>query len=184
MIITPIDECNNLFQVRDLVPDSLLARIQSTNWLSLPHNKIDKQEWMVRENIPGELLPWNEQWNLVIKSLCRKIKKTAGIVLQPAHNTSWWIDQPGFQCAIHSDDPRVNIALQMFWIGSENLGTVFYEDLNVNNVRKQFEFVPNTGYLIINNSTQYHDMMSSIPEGTFRLTSYTWLYQEGVSLHN
>jgi hypothetical protein len=176
MIVTPVDEHHNLFQVRNLVPDSLLAQINSTNWLDLSYNKIDKQEYMVRKNINGETLPWHEEWRKAVDSLFDVMWESNNVVLQRGQNTSWWIDEPGFDCPIHSDDTRVKVALQMYWIGAEDLGTRFYTDDTGTELRKKFDFVPNTGYLMINNAEQYHDMRMPIPPGTFRLTSYTWLY--------
>jgi hypothetical protein len=176
MLLTPVDEHNNLFQVQGLVPDSLLAQINTTDWLNLSYNAIDKQEYMVRKNIDGDTLPWHDQWQTAIDLLIESIWESNKIFLRRIHTTSWWIDETGFECPIHSDDPRVKIALQMFWIGNTDLGTKFYNDMNVDNLRKQFDFVPNTGYLMINNAEQPHDMMIPIPKDTFRLTSYTWLY--------
>jgi hypothetical protein len=184
MVIAPVDENTNLFQVQDLVPDSLLAQITSTDWVNTSFNITDKQEWMVRKSITDEMLPWNNAWRNAIDSLMLTAQDLYGISFQfGIHNTTWWIDEPGFDCIIHTDDPRVRIALQMFWVGNSNLGTTFYHDKNVNHVRKQFDFIPNTGYLLINNTSKsksdtgkFHDMMTPIPKNTFRLTSYTWLY--------
>ena len=173
-----------MFQVQDLVPDSLLAQITGTDWFDASFKITDKQEWMVRKSVSGETLPWNNAWQDAINSLMITARDLYDISFQPnIHKTTWWIDEPGFDCPIHTDDSRVAIALQMFWIGNINLGTTFYHDKNVNHVRKQFDFVPNTGYFLINNTPtstsdagKFHDMMTPIPENTFRLTSYTWLY--------
>jgi len=165
-----------MFQVQNLVPDSLLAQITSTNWLDLSYSKIDRQEYMVRKNIEATDLPWNTEWEKVFDSLFDYMWESHNVILQRYHKTSWWIDEAGFECPIHTDDSRVKVALQMFWIGNKDQGTVFYNDKDYSSVRKQFDFVPNTGYLMINSPDQYHAMMTPIPEGSFRLTSYTWMY--------
>jgi hypothetical protein len=185
MHVTPVDGYNNLFQVEDLVPESLLAKINSTDWLSLPYEITDKQEHFVRKSILDETLPWNQEWrdniDLFRRTVLLKLLADMGIRLKQWHTTTWWIDEPGFNCGMHVDDPRVKVVIQMYWIGQEINGTTFYNSDNFDSVRKQFIAKPNTGYLAIhikddNNQLPelWHAMMEPIPENTFRLTSFTW----------
>ena len=133
MFITPVGKHNNLFQVQDLVPNRLLDAINSTDWLSLPNEITEKQSHFVRKSIIEETLPWTDEWRTCVNAV-RSVLWDKKIKLQPWHKTTWWVDEPGFYCPIHLDDPRVEIGFQMFWIGDKNLGTTFYNSKNLNNI--------------------------------------------------
>lgn len=174
MRVIPVDNHNNLFQVQDLVPESLLDKINSTTWLDLPHSVTEQQQNFVRKNIVDEQLMWNNEWRDSLYLLMTTFCQQTNIKLRPWHKTNWWIDEPGFCCPIHLDEPRVKVGLQMFWSGNKNLGTTFYNSNNLQDVRKNFEFIPNSGYITFNQSNTWHAMMEPIPKDTFRLTSFTW----------
>ena len=181
MQITPIDQDNNLFFVKDVFPQSLVDQIISTDWLALPWRRQEGQELWSRRRIENQALTWNTAWDEYCEQLWPSIGKAIGFEILNYQGTAWWVDEPGFTCSMHTDGEMPG-AMQMTWCGDENLGTVFYHYKNSNTLRHRFVSKPNTGYVMINHpdsngyrKLQWHGMLTPVPDNSLRVSSYSWL---------
>lgn len=182
MQITAIDDENNLFWVRDIMPANLVDQILHTPWQNLAWTKQQGQESWPRRRITDTELPWIDSWNLHCERLWPEIADALGTKLHNYQGTAWWLDEPGFTCSLHTDGEMPG-AMQLTWVGdSPALGTAFYNYKTPESLRYQFPMQANSGYIIINNldhtltrKLQWHGMLTPVPANTFRLTSYTWI---------
>jgi len=182
MQITPVDEYHNLFEVRDIMSPALVEKVLSTAWLDLPWVRQEGQEQWLRRRILNDSIPWANEWTDHINIMWTKVSAAIGRKLELSYGTTWWLDEPGFTCGMHTDG-ELQGAMQMVWIAAhENLGTCFYHNKNGTPVRKQFLSVPNTGYIMVNfprpngyTHLHWHAMLNRVPTGSFRLSSYTLL---------
>ncbi len=181
MQITPVDLYQNLFLVTEVVSQDLLEKILSTPWMDLEYTTQPAQENWPRRLIIKTQLPWYQQWTDEFKACWSQLESNVGVKLEPYTDTAFWVDQPGFTCAIHTDGEMPG-SLQLSWIGNSDLGTTFYHSKNPEHIRYRHDFQPNSGYAMINQADasgyrhlQWHGMLEPVPVDTFRLTSYTWL---------
>jgi hypothetical protein len=182
MQITAVDNENNLFWVRDIVPVDLVDQILRTPWMSLAWIKQEGQESWRRRRINDTVLPWIGYWNQYCQQLWPSISEAIGMKLHNYQGTAWWLDEPGFTCGLHTDGEMPG-AMQLTWIGAiPELGTAFYNYKDPAALRYQFPMQANAGYVMINNADhtgtrrlQWHGMLTPVPANTFRLTSYTWM---------
>lgn len=184
MNIIPVDQ--HLFCVQDFASPTLVDKILNTDWLSLSYQRTqfrkDGTPWL-RRQIDDSAIEWHAEWKEFLE------KRWADIVKQLGSNgwsyptypaSTFWLDEPGFDCPIHTDGALPG-SMQLYWIGNLDLGTTFYHNKNGNPIRAQFKFVANQGYIMINvpdqnnyQLLQWHGMLASVPPGTFRLSSYVW----------
>ena len=182
MQITPVDEYNNLFEVKDIVSPELVEKVLTTSWLDLPWIRQEGQEHWLRRRILTDGIPWTSEWDDHINTIWSKVGEAIGRKLEVSYGSTWWLDEPGFTCLMHTDG-ELSGAMQLNWIAAhEQLGTCFYHNKNGAPVRKQFLSIPNTGYIMLNfprkneyTHLHWHAMLSEVPPGTFRLSSYTLL---------
>jgi hypothetical protein len=186
MNIRPIDEHNNLFFIENLFPQNIVDAILKTDWLSLKWCRQEGQEsWIFRKKIETENLPWIQAWDEHLIATLPTIENLIGKKFTGYQGTGWWLDEPGFLCPIHTDGEMPG-ALHLTWIGAnDSLGTTFYHYKNEKFVRHKFQFISNSGYIMINTADkvayrhlQWHGMLSTIPKNSYRLTSYTWLAEK------
>jgi hypothetical protein len=183
MQITPVDEYKNLFEVRDAFPQSLVEKILFTPWMQLKWQREKGQEHWLRRRIVESELPWINEWNASILEIWPMIEQTIGLPLNHASGTAWWVDEPGFTVMPHTDGSLPG-AMQITWISDNSgLGTCFYHDKSQTQLRRRFMSEANVGYIMINfadksgyNHLHWHSMMNPVPEGTFRLSSYTLIH--------
>jgi len=181
MQITPVDHYNNLFTITDIISKELEDKITSTKWVDLPFTQQQGQETWPRRLILEDVLPWIDQWRTEMIAVWPTLVEKLGVKLQPYSGTAFWLDEPGFTCAIHTDGEMPG-SLHISWIGDSALGTTFYHSKNSNNVRFCQKFTSNSGYAMINmpdqsgyRQLQWHGMLEPVPKNSYRLTSYTWL---------
>lgn len=184
MLINPIDLDNNLFEVIELMPSHIVQKVLDMPWLELKWIKQEGQELWPRRRILDSELSWLAEWDQHLESCRNEIATKIGTPINQSPNTAttFWLDEPGFTCPIHTDG-EMEGSLHISWIGKENLGTTFYNFKDPNTVRRQFNFCTNNGYILLKNADntgyrnlQWHGMLNPVPENTYRLTSYTWLY--------
>lgn len=181
MQISAVDEYKDLFSVTDIVSPDLLQKILSTPWWELEYRDQPAQENWPRRLILTHQLTWLDQWIDELSAAWPKMELCMETKLQPYTDTAWWVDEPGFTCAIHTDGEMPG-SLHLDWIGDKNLATMFYHSKHDKDIRFQQDFVANSGYAMINQlddqgyrHLQWHGMLHPVPENSFRLTSYTWL---------
>lgn len=186
MQITPVDQDNNLFEIVDLVPQSLVNKITQTPWLTLAYH-MEPSNRNLRRRVHNDQLMWIDEWHKCIDQVWDSIVEHTGCDHLEYFNldgsaTGFWVDLPTYTCPIHTDGELPG-AIQMYWIGaSQDLGTAWYCYKQPDKVRHQFKFNTNTGYLMINQpesngyrKLQWHGMLTPVPENSFRVTSYSWL---------
>lgn len=182
MQITSVDKHNNLFLVKDLIPQSIVEKILFTPWMELKWARQEGQETWNRRRIDHDDIPWQNEWDECLSNFWPELEKILEMPLFKYTGTAWWVDEPGFTVPIHTDGTMPG-AIQMSWIADNaDLGTVFYNDQAGESVRYKFLAEVNTGYMMINvpdingqRHEQWHGMSTPVPEGTFRVHSYSWI---------
>lgn len=178
MQITPVDDQNNLFWVADVVSPALAQLVLTTDWISLPWSRQAGQETWARRRIDDTAIPWVQQWHQEIENSWSYLQQQLRIKLVDYGGTAFWLDEPGFVCDMHTDGEMPG-SLHINWIGP---ATCFYWYKDPKSIRYQVPAIPNSGYIMINQSDStgykkllWHDMTTPVPTGTFRITTYTWL---------
>lgn len=181
MQVTPVDNDHNLFAVTEAVSADLQQKILATPWMDLDFARQQGQEHWPRRRVLTEQLDWYEQWCQELDQQWAQLEHSTKVRLLPCTGTAFWIDEPGFTCAIHTDG-EMSGSLHLNWIGQHDLGTTFYHSKDPKHIRFQTAFRPNCGYAMINQANsvgyrllQWHGMLQAVPKNSFRLTSYTWL---------
>ena len=188
MQITAVDDENNLFWVKDIIPEDLVEQIMHTPWMDLPFVRQQGKGFLRRRKIDNSKISWTGQWDQHCQHIWPTIAEKLNISIHPYMSscdypgTAWWVDEPGFTCALHTDGEMPG-AMQLFWIGSQSdLGTAFYNYKDSDSLRYRFLMQSNSGYIMINQANsqgfrklQWHGMLTPVPENSFRLTSYTWI---------
>lgn len=146
MLVTAIDNENNLFRVEHAVSAELAAKVIATDWLALPWQPQEGQENWARRRIVDSAIPWIDQWHNEIISKWSTIEQQVGRQLHPYFGTAWWLDEPGFTCAMHTDGEMPG-SMHLTWRGP---GTAFYWHQDPATLRYQTPSVPNAGYIMIN----------------------------------
>lgn len=183
MKFTPIDEAKRLWAIRDIFPEDLVAELLALDWTNLPWHDSEGQEMWLRRSVITGFEPAIIRANQIIAQLHTQIEKECGVDFMYSTNqgsTVWWYDEPGFDVPLHTDG-ELPATMQIFWVApSTKFGTCFYNTKRVADLKKEFDFVPNTGYIMLNGKNedgsqplQWHGMLNKVPPGTFRLTSYT-----------
>ena len=188
MTVTPVDNNFNLFQINNFVPESLVEKILHTNWLSLPYDRENLQTAWHRRLITNSAIAWLWEWQTLLETAWKNMIKQMGPHAWPDRtypSSTFWVDEPGFNCAVHTDGELPG-AVQIYWIGQPDQGTVFYHNKNAKDTRYQFEFKSNSGYAMVNLPTQggyrilqWHGMTAPIQPNTYRVSSYIIATPEG-----
>lgn len=178
---TAVDEKNNLFVIENAIDIKLIEDFNKED-VSL----YDTTDVAWQSNYPRrKLIPYEN-------SILEKIKNQI-IERFECNDVAFWLDQDGFYMGPHIDNPGVKIAMQIY-IGNARpeLGTVFYnvtdddvydddtpqkwrlqktQDLEI---RYDFRYIPNTGYLSINGRLQAHGLKATVGPDDFRVSAYCY----------
>jgi hypothetical protein len=181
MQITAVDSENNLYQVQDLLPQHLVDKILSTDWLNLEYY-LEEGNRKLRRRVNVDKLDWYQEWKTHLQTIWADVQQSIGCDNIFYAETGWWLDDATYTCPMHTDG-EMPAALQMFWIGANtDLGTSWYWYKDATKPRYKFPFKSNNGYIMLNlpNNTgyrklQWHAMLEPVPDNTFRVTSYSWL---------
>ena len=197
MNIKPIDGLNNLFAIKDVLPEELLDELATIeDFMELPFTKMAGQEGWNRRTITVDPDSVFSKINQFINSQRELISASIGENIVMAC-PNYWMDLEEFTVGVHVDNPHVNIVMQLYLSDCDNAGTVFYnieeDEIEIRDdaqkwwynspesisIRHAFDCVKNTGYIMINNKTQLHgnpEMLLS--KDDFRLSAYCHLYTE------
>lgn len=182
MRITAVDHYRDLFLIEDVFPQRIVDQVLYTDWLNLSWVPQEGQESWPRRRISNQQLTWMPEWEQYLEDHMWEIEQGIGRRLHGYQGTAWWLDEPGFTCALHTDG-EMSGSMQLTWIGADpGLGTGFYHYKTLDSVRYQFPMQANSGYIMINTPDsagarhlQWHAMTTPVPANTFRLCSYCWL---------
>lgn len=179
MLLEPID--NRLYKVSNVLPDELVTKILEIAWEEFSYEtdeRMPHRKTIFAHGEPGILT----QAETIFHNLYKQIEETCKIQFSRDiyFNTIWWYNQPGFKVGTHTDG-HLPSSLQLFWSApGEQYGTKFYNSKCETDIKYDFPFIPNTGYLMLNcpnpdgsQPLQWHGMPHYVPEGSHRLTSYT-----------
>jgi hypothetical protein len=171
MNITPVDHNTNLFYIENLYPQELLDKLNESYILSLPWKKEDMQsDWLRRRLLSNETLEEADQY---VKQRVNEIEQAINFKILSC-DTGFWLDETGFTVNRHLDNSGVAASMQVYmWNNPALPGTTFYQG---DNIRKEFKYKQNTGYVMINGANQWHGMTAKVPRNNCRLCSYTWFY--------
>jgi hypothetical protein len=182
MKLTQVDDRGRLYAIEDFYPDELFARLLELEWNTQPWAREDQQEMWARKSLLKYDIPVLKEASDYVASLTTWFESTFGIKFEfdaNAGNTNWWVDQPGFWVPMHTDG-ELPFSMQIFIKGQPNLGTEFYKHNSEQYLIRKFDFKPNTGYVMLNHKNddgsqplQWHAMLTHVPEGEYRVCSYT-----------
>jgi hypothetical protein len=178
--ITPVDNLKRLWQVEDLISAEELTDLLSVDWLSVDWKRGPGQEGWKRR-----LLDWDRPEVIRVNQHIQKQLPKINAALGTNYTNfggQFWLDEPGFDVAIHTDG-ELPSAMQMYWVApDETYGTGFYFYRSTNTLQHQFMSRPNTGYILLNHVNEdgsqplfWHGMFNTVPEGAYRLSSYWYL---------
>ena len=152
--------------------------MMSQSWLTVDWQRQEGQETWRRRRINNASLNWAHIWDSHLETVWSDIERQLGVPIGGYSGTAFWLDEPGFECPIHTDGEMPG-AMQLTWYGS---GTTFYHYKNSHSVRYQVPGQINAGYIMINlpeankyRRLQWHGMLETVPDSSFRLSSYTWI---------
>ena len=178
---TAVDNRNNLFIIENAVDIKLIEDFNKEDVSLYDTASVPWQEKYPRK----KLIPYEN-------STLEKIKKQL-IERFECNDVAFWLDSEGFWMGPHIDNPGVRIAMQIY-IGNarSELGTVFYHvtDNDVYDddtpqkwrlckthdleVRYDFRYIPNTGYMSINGRLQAHGLRATVEADDFRVSAYCY----------
>lgn len=172
---------NRLYKVSEVLPDELIKKILALDWDSFPYDTDTRLPNRKSIHLHGttDLITQAEQH---IHNLEKQVEEVCNIRFDRHDyiNTSWWYDQPGFKIDLHTDGELAS-TLQLFLSApGEQYGTKFYNTKHTADIRHDFPFISNTGYLMLNGQNsggvrtmQWHGMLNPVPRNSYRLTCYT-----------
>jgi|TARA_A200000159_G_scaffold147361_1_gene154367 hypothetical protein len=193
MLITAIDEKQDLFAIENLINSDLISDLHKVPLECVPFSKMEWQETIPRRKLaqmPGTVFSKiheniNATKDIIANTIGQSVKQI---------ETAFWYDQEGFDFTPHIDNPGVDKVMQIYLSDCPNTGTVFYnvtgDDVIVKedaqawhyegpippvDVRKEFEFKVNKGYLMLNGKHQLHGVPNKIGKGDVRLSVYCWI---------
>lgn len=182
MKIEQVDDLGRLYQVSEVFPDTIVNQILSLDWEALPWNRENQQEMWARKSIDKYAVPVLLKASEYIAKMYPWFEERFGIKFEfppNAGNTNWWVDLPGFTTPMHTDG-ELPMSMQLYFIGSPELGTAFFKHRTPESIWKKFEFKPNTGYVMLNGPLpdgsqplHWHEMMTPVPQNSIRVSSYT-----------
>lgn len=173
-----VDIDYRLFHLQEVLPIYLVEAISDIDWENLPWHKGDKQETWLRRHITTDAHPLLTEIDEYLITVQQQIENHCDIKFYTIPYTRWWLDEPNFSCSLHTDG-ELPSSMQLFWNAPGlQYGTKFYNSKNVSDIKYDFPFVSNSGYLMLNQAKneyqelQWHGMPNIVPN--YRLTSYTY----------
>ena len=200
MILNPIDDANDLFEVKNVVSQETMEELNKLDLLSLPRvSNCPGQDDMSRVSLDSGhpvfeqiIKETNTHCDLISKAIGREVK---GLT------SRFWVDTEGFTIYPHVDASGVDVAFQLYLKDLPHAGTRFFipdpSDMFEKNdnqrwhwlpvggwnidypmlpmrstPRKEFRCVANTGYLMINHPAQLHSVPITLKKGELRLSAY------------
>ena len=193
MQIKAVDDKDDLYAVSDVFDPALLDQLHSTDLLAYKWQKENMQEDLLRCRLKYSeddiLHKIDTQINN--KENLQQLSDTLGGTVHRV-SSNFWLDLPGYSINNHPDNPGVGSVIQIFLCPNDvSLGTEFFhntadkqeldkqgswtnpakENLVDLRMRKKFDYVVNTGY-IMKNRYQIHGMSTPVPANSLRFSLY------------
>jgi len=193
MQIQAVDHNDDLWAVSDVFDPDLLARLHSKDLYAYEWQKVNMQEDLLRRELTYSKEDVLHEINTQInnKENLQQLSDTLEVKVHRV-NSKFWMDLEDYIITNHPDNPAVKNVIQIFlWPNDASLGTEFFhnvaesseldeqggwtnpsqENINDQHLRKKFDYVVNTGY-IMKNRYQIHGMTTPVPKNSFRLSLY------------
>ena len=193
MQIQAVDHNDDLWAVSDVFDPDLLARLHSKDLYAYEWQKVNMQEDLLRRELTYSKEDVLHEINTQInnKENLQQLSDTLEVKVHRV-NSKFWMDLEDYIITNHPDNPAVRNVIQIFlWPNDASLGTEFFhnvaesseldeqgswtnpsqENINDQHLRKKFDYVVNTGY-IMKNRYQIHGMTAPVPKNSFRLSLY------------
>ena len=176
---TCVDDRSRLWQVENLVTDDQLQDIISLDWIGI--EKSDHSAFLKRKIVDTKNNDVQRVSSYITNNL-HKVNQALGTSFHSCYG-DFWVDYPGFTIDMHTDGHLSN-TMQLYWIvsGPEH-GTGFYFYKNKSYLLYQFQSIPNTGYIMLNDldpdgsqPLQWHGMFNPVPVNSIRVSSYWYFY--------
>lgn len=91
---------------------------------------------------------------------------------QKVRGVEIWFDHPGYENAMHTDNPNSVCNIIMLYLGEESnsksMGTYWYED----DIKYEVDYEVNTGLMLLNSHTIQHGMKGKVPDNVIRKSLY------------
>ena len=193
MQIQAVDHNDDLWAVSDVFDPDLLARLHSKDLYAYEWQKVNMQEDLLRRELTYSKEDVLHEINTQInnKENLQQLSDTLEVKVHRV-NSKFWMDLEDYIITNHPDNPAVRNVIQIFlWPNDASLGTEFFhnvaesseldeqgswtnpsqENINDQHLRKKFDYVVNTGY-IMKNKYQIHGMTTPVPKNSLRLSLY------------
>jgi len=193
MQIQAVDHNDDLWAVSDVFDPDLLARLHSKDLYAYEWQKVNMQEDLLRRELTYSKEDVLHEINTQInnKENLQQLSDTLEVKVHRV-NSKFWMDLEDYIITNHPDNPAVRNVIQIFlWPNDASLGTEFFhnvaesseldeqgswtnpsqENINDQHLRKKFDYVVNTGY-IMKNRYQIHGMTTPVPKNSLRLSLY------------
>mgnify|MGYP001162409813 CR=1 FL=1 len=193
MKIAAVDNGADLYSISDVFELSLIQELHKKDLYSYKWEKENWQSDLLRRKLKyanDDIL--NELYTtLNSKENIQQLSDTLGKHFHGV-DCMFWLDEPGYQISNHPDNTAVTDVIHIYlWPNTKDIGTTYYHNVagqdeldergawatpshdNINNLklRKQFEYVVNTGY-IMKNVYQIHGMQVPVPANSIRFSLY------------
>jgi len=193
MQIQAVDHNDDLWAVSDVFDPDLLARLHSKDLYAYEWQKVNMQEDLLRRELTYSKEDVLHEINTQInnKENLQQLSDTLEVKVHRV-NSKFWMDLEDYIITNHPDNPAVRNVIQIFlWPNDASLGTEFFhnvaesseldeqgswtnpsqENINDQHLRKKFDYVVNTGY-IMKNRSHLHGMTTPVPKDSLRLSLY------------
>jgi hypothetical protein len=163
-------DIQGLYKIGPVFCDNVVKKITTYTQNSLIH----WQEVEGQSSLPRKKISWDQ--DTVIEELHEIFSLTTNFVNSSfigQEKYFWgvtlWKDSPGYYIPWHTDNPDIDIAIQIYLFDQTQTGTVFKSD----DREVLIESDHNRGYMIENYPRSIlHRTQSTVPEGTTRYSLY------------
>lgn len=189
MNIESVEPRKRIFQVSDVLDESIMDLIKNMDWLNM---RVIPFKGPNGETFPRKTLN-SGNVNLIkiskaMKEKLPEINSKLGTSLKSV-DIAFWLDSPGFNMDVHTDtgieQVGMTATLQLYLISpDESYGTEFFKSkrANISESIYKFKSIPNTGYIMLNHKNEdgslpmlWHGMLNPVPEGSYRVSAY-WYF--------
>lgn len=161
-----------LCQIHDILDFKILSRLES--YLS----EVADSCWQtvsVQANKPRFKISWDadtvvEELHDIFSSTTKLINEIFPENVKYFWGISIWKDLPGYEIGWHTDNPDIDVAVQVYLFGQPGLGTVFKFESD----KLLISSMHNSGYLVLNTGDQnlLHCTENVVPDGIIRYSLY------------
>ncbi len=171
MNIKPIDDHKDLFLVNDAFSNFFLNHLSVEKLLKYDFNTDVISNKYNRKNLKLTFFTkfLIDHYSKVFENRLSKFLNCR--LRMKGYNI--WLDEEGFFMDRHIDnngDPVLGLHIYLNTL-ENSVGTCFYRN---NQLRYQFPYIRNTGYLMINHKNQEHSAGIPVPQGCYRSSVYYW----------